>query len=84
MHKEATINARIEPALKAKAEHILHEVGLSSAEAVRLFYKQICLHHGLPFDVSIPNATTQQAMKEATARKTRKLKTIQDIFDDLD
>lgn len=37
MHKEATINARIEPKLKADAEHILHAVGLSSAEAVRLF-----------------------------------------------
>lgn len=29
MNKAATINARIEPALKMKAEAILHEVGLS-------------------------------------------------------
>lgn len=84
MHKEATINARIEPALKAKAEHILHQVGLSSAEAVRLFYKQICLHHGLPFDVSIPNEITQKAMKEARNRKTHRAKTVKDIFDNLD
>ena len=84
MHKEATVNARIEPKLKANAEHILHEVGLSSAEAVRLFYKQICLHKGLPFDVAIPNAITKQAMKEARNRKTHKAKTIKDIFTDLD
>lgn len=84
MHKEATVNARIEPKLKADAEHILHTVGLSSAEAVRLFYKQICLHKGLPFEVSIPNAVTQQAMKEARARKTHRAKTVKDIFNNLD
>lgn len=84
MHKEATVNARIEPKLKANAEHILHEVGLTSAEAVRLFYKQICLHKGLPFDVAIPNATTQQAMSEARHRKTHKAKTVKDIFNNLD
>ncbi|HLB56051.1 MAG TPA: type II toxin-antitoxin system RelB/DinJ family antitoxin [Coxiellaceae bacterium] len=84
MHKEATVNARIEPKLKANAEHILHEVGLSSAEAVRLFYKQICLHKGLPFSVSIPNAITQQAMKEARSKKTHKAKRVKDIFNDLD
>ena len=84
MHKDATINTRIEPKLKADAEHILHAVGLSSAEAVRLFYKQICLHKGLPFDVSIPNATTQQAMKDARAGKTHRVKSVQDIFDNLD
>jgi DNA-damage-inducible protein J len=84
MHKEATVNARIEPKLKADAEHILHEVGLSSAEAVRLFYKQICLHKGLPFEVSIPNAVTQHAMKDARARKTHRAKTVKDIFDKLD
>ena len=48
MYKVATINTRIEPALKVQAEAILHEVGLTSAEAIRLFYKQVCLQHGLP------------------------------------
>ena len=38
MHKIATVNARMEPELKDKAETIFHKVGLSSAEAMRLFY----------------------------------------------
>lgn len=42
MHKVAIINTRIEPKLKSEAEHILHKLGLTSAEAIRLFYKQIC------------------------------------------
>lgn len=84
MHKEATINTRIEPKLKADAEKILHAVGLSSAEAVRLFYKQICLRKALPFEVAIPNEATQHAMKEARAGKTHRVKSVQAIFDDLD
>lgn len=60
-----TIHARIEPKLKRSAERILSEIGLSTTEAIRLFLKQVELHRGLPFSVSIPNAATVAAMKEA-------------------
>ncbi len=83
MHKIATINTRIEPGLKSKAEGILDKVGLTSAEAVRLFYKQICLNNGLPFSVKIPNKKTIKAMKDADNRKTRKAKSVQNLFKDL-
>jgi DNA-damage-inducible protein J len=83
MYKSATVNTRIDPLLKEKAENILHKVGLSAAEAVRLFYTQICLHKGLPFEARIPNKTTIQAMKDASARKTKKATNVDDIFEDL-
>jgi len=44
--------------VKHKAESILHKVGLTSAEAIRLFYKQICLRKGLLFAIEIPNKKT--------------------------
>jgi len=69
MNKVSTVNARIEPTLKIKAENILHKVGLTTAEAIRLFYSQICLNKGLPFDVKIPNATTIKAMRDADNRR---------------
>jgi DNA-damage-inducible protein J len=84
MHKVATINARIEPKLKADAENILHKVGLTSAEAVRLFYKQICLRKGLPFDVRVPNKTTLKAMRDADAGRTHKAKSVDELFEALD
>jgi len=84
MHKVATINTRIEPRLKIQAENILHEAGLTSAEAVRLFYTQICLHNGLPFDVKIPNKETVKAMQDANSRKTHKAKSVDDLFNELD
>lgn len=81
MHKVATVNTRIEPRLKNQAEAILNKVGLSSAEAVRLFYKQVCLHNGLPFEVKIPNKKTKKAMNDADTRKTRKAKNVDDLLD---
>jgi DNA-damage-inducible protein J len=83
MHKVATINTRIEPKLKTQAETILHKVGLTSAEAVRLFYTQICLKKGLPFEVKIPNKETIIAMQNADKRKTHRAKSVDELFEDL-
>lgn len=82
MHKDAIVNARIEPKLKSQAEAILHKIGLTSAEAVRLFYKQIYLHRGLPFDVKIPNEKTIRAMREVEKGKTHRAKSIDELFKD--
>ena len=84
MHKNATINTRIEPKLKKQAEAILHKIGLTSAEAIRLFYAQIFLHKGLPFDVKIPNKVTIKAMHDADSGKTFRAKSVDALFEDLD
>ena len=83
MHKVATVNTRIEPKLKNRAEAILRKVGLSSAEAVRLFYMQVCLYKGLPFEVKIPNKSTIKAMQNADKRKTHKAKNVDELFTNL-
>jgi len=56
--KEAFVRARIEPELKQSAEGILGKLGLSPSEAVTLFYRQIVLTRGLPFEVKLPNEET--------------------------
>lgn len=84
MHKAATINTRIEPKLKSQAETILHKIGLSSAEAVRLFYTQICLNNGLPFEIKIPNKATIKAIQNANKRNTKKAKNIEELFKNLE
>ncbi len=65
MAKTETIRARVEPDLKREAEGLFSELGLSATDAITMFYKQVTLHQGLPFDVRIPNATTIEAMKQA-------------------
>lgn len=84
IHKSVTINTRIDPSLKGRAEKILQEIGLTSAEAIRLFYKQICFHHGLPFEVKIPNEITEKAMLDSALGRTHKTKDVDVIFDELE
>ncbi len=64
MAKSAVIRARIEPELKTNAETILRELGLTPTEAVTIFYRQITLHQGLPFEVKIPNRLTLQTFRD--------------------
>ena len=80
--KTETLNARIEPALKNNAEQILKKLGLSNAEAIRLFYTQICLNKGLPFSVKLPNAKTKAAMHDADTGNIFIANSIDELFED--
>ncbi len=84
MNKVATINARIEPKLKHQAEAILHSVGLSTAEAIRIFYTQVCLNKGLPFEVKLPSAETLGAIHELESGKGAKYNTMDEVWRDID
>ena len=64
MSKTEMIRARIEPELKHEVEKILSELGLNPTTAINIFYHQVKLQKGLPFDVSIPNKTTIQTFKD--------------------
>lgn len=53
--KSANLYARIEPDVKENAESILSALGISASSAINMFYKQIILQRGLPFEVKIPS-----------------------------
>ena len=38
----------------SRAEGILNALGMTASSAISMFYKQIILHNGLPFDVVLP------------------------------
>ena len=82
--KTATARARVRPDIKAKAEEIIHDLGLSVSTAFELFYRQIILNNGLPFDVRIPNETTRKAIKNARKGRGKKFETAEALFEDLD
>ena len=54
MAKSANLYARIEPNVKSEAEAILSQLGIPASNAINMFYKQIILQGGLPFDVKLP------------------------------
>ena len=52
----AYLYARIEPDIKEQAETILSALGIPASNAITMFYKQIILQKGLPFEVKLPAA----------------------------
>jgi DNA-damage-inducible protein J len=67
MSKTTTVRARIEPELKDRAESVFHRLGLSATQAITIFYRQVELRGGLPFDVAIPTATTRRTLESTDA-----------------
>lgn len=69
MAKTATVQARIDPQLKENVEKILAQLELSSSDAIKLFYRQIELNGGLPFDLKLPAQVLaeQKLMEELDA-----------------
>jgi len=57
MAKTANVYARIEPEVKERAEEILGILGIPTSNAINMFYKQIILREGIPFDVKIPSSS---------------------------
>ena len=58
MSKSAMVRARIEPELKEHAEEVFKNLGLSVTQAITMFYKQVEMRNGLPFNVVIPTNDT--------------------------
>lgn len=62
--KSANLYARIEPDVKEQAESILSALGIPASNAINMFYKQIILNRGLPFEVKIPATKPKQLSEE--------------------
>jgi len=84
MATTSNISIRIDPSLKSEAEGILTELGLTTSQAINLFYRQIILMQGLPFNVTIPkkipNETTREAMEE---KNLASFDTPEELYEDL-
>ena len=65
MAKTEMIRARVEPELKREAEELFSVLGMSATEAITLFYRQVTMHRGLPFDVRVPNEETVEALRQS-------------------
>ena len=69
--KTTSVHVRIKEDTKKQAEAILGELGISRAVAIEMFYRQIILNNGIPFDVAIPNAS--KSREELTTEEFDKM-----------
>jgi DNA-damage-inducible protein J len=75
MSRAAMIHARMEPELKQDAESIFRALGMTTTEAVTLFYKQVKMRHGLPFTVEIPDEELDTWQREEIKKGLEEMRT---------
>lgn len=56
MEKTATLNLRVNPIVKERAEAVLSRLGVPMSTAIDMYLHQISLTGGIPFAVTLPKA----------------------------
>lgn len=54
MEKTATLNLRVNPIVKGRAEEVLSRLGIPMSTAIDMYLNQISLTGGIPFAVTLP------------------------------
>jgi DNA-damage-inducible protein J len=89
MRKSDTINIRINPEIKANAEKLYSEFGITLSDAINLFIHQSIIDNGIPFKIKKQryNKETLEAIQEAKDIISGKIKTsgksLNELFDEL-
>lgn len=84
MQKSVSIHARIKPELKNSVEGVLDKLGITTSDAIKIFFNQIVLTNGLPFEIKIPNLETQQALNDIhTGKNIISYKNTEEMFKEL-
>jgi DNA-damage-inducible protein J len=84
MSASTMIHVRIDEDTKAQAAETLDAIGLSMADAVRLFLKRLVVEQAIPFELKAPNAETRAAIEEARAIRGARFATPDALFEKLD
>jgi len=84
MTKTTTIQARIDPEIKAQAQKILNTLHISMSEAISIYLTQVVLHKGIPFDIKIPNELTVKTIEKAEkGEDMHKVNSVDELFREL-
>lgn len=70
MSRTSVITTRVDPELKSNAEHILSELGMTTAQAITMFLKQVELNRGLPFTPRLPAVSHPVERRDKVEIKT--------------
>lgn len=82
MEKSTTLNLRVNPEVKKRAEEVLSQLGMPMATAIDIYLKQISLTGGIPFAVTLPRAPQSVNMDLMDTQKIHAK--LQEGFDDME
>jgi len=83
MIKKARVEARVDKKLKEEVLSVLRKLDISESEAIRMYFRQIALTQGIPFEVKIPNKETIKALNEVKNGKLREYNNFDDYLADI-
>jgi len=85
MARTTTIQARIDPEIKNKAQKILNTLNISMSEAISMYLTQVALHKGIPFDVKIPNELTADTLRRSEeGKELNEVESVGELFEELE
>lgn len=85
MPRDGYLSVRMDKTLMQEVHGIFSELGLSSADALTMFYSMVKHYRGIPFELKLPNKTTLQAMKDAEESiNVIKHESVEDMFNSWD
>jgi len=83
MIKKARVEARVDLKLKDEVISVLRKLNMSESEAIRVYFRQIALTKGIPFEIKIPNKETLKALDEVKSGKLREFNNFDDYLNDI-
>ena len=83
MIKKARVEVRVDLKLKSEVISVLKKLNMSESEAIRVYFRQIALTKGIPFEIKIPNKETLKALDEVKNGKLREFNNFDDYLDNI-
>ena len=83
MSSDTVVRARIDSDTKARATEVLHAMGLSVSDAIRLLLVRIAEEQRLPFEVRVPNRKTLDAVRELEEGRGKRFESAEDFLREL-
>ena len=83
MIKKARVEARVDLKLKNEVISVLRKLNMSESEAIRVYFRQIALTKGIPFEIKIPNKETLKALDEVKSGKLREFNNFDEYLKDI-
>ena len=83
MIKKARVEVRVDLKLKSEVISVLRKLNMSESEAIRVYFRQIALTKGIPFEIKIPNKETLKALDEVKSGKLREFNNFDEYLKDI-
>ena len=71
MEKTTTLNLRVNPLVKQRAEEVLSQLGMPMSTAIDIYLHQISLTGSIPFKIALPQAPAEVDAERMSAEQLR-------------